>query len=121
MVRVTAGRHTAITVLHSIQPKGEMARAGIKWSVVKTLSSNSDLYQYLLELSALLRSSGLVDLADIVRSASRQSAAMSTEFLGESRIALRQVWSHGQTALSEQGRIDLMDVLKQLNKALHRH
>jgi hypothetical protein len=42
---------------------------------------------------------------------------MSTEFLGQSRIALRRVLEQGKDVLTEQERNDLMDVLKQLNAA----
>jgi hypothetical protein len=78
---------------------------------VKLLSSNSDLYRYLLELAENLRKLGLSELAEIVISASNQAAAMSTEFLGESRIALRRVWNCGRSILTEEARADLVNVL----------
>jgi len=84
------------------------------------LSSNSDLHRYLLQLAkdlALLRSP---ELADIVTSASRHASGLSTEFLGESRIALREVQSRGHSVLGEQARADLADVLRQLDAALGR-
>lgn len=85
--------------------------------MMRTLSSNSDLYEYLLALGGDLRKLGSADLADAVMSASRQAAGMSTEFLGESRIALRRVWSRGRTILSQEAVADLADVLRQLDAA----
>jgi hypothetical protein len=87
---------------------------------MKPLSNNSELYEYLLALEAKLRRHGSVDLADAVSSASRQASGLSTEFLGESRIALRRVAAQGQGALSELERRKLLDVLKQLDAALDR-
>jgi hypothetical protein len=85
---------------------------------MRTLSTNSDLYQYLLQLAGDLRKLGSTDLADIVTTASNQASGMTTEFLGESRIALRQVRRRGRSILSEQACADLVDVLKQLDAAL---
>jgi hypothetical protein len=87
---------------------------------MKTLSSNSELYEYLLALEANLRARGSTDLANAVAGAGRQASAISTEFLGESRIALRRVSSLGRITLTGQERADLDDVLKQLDAALDR-
>ena len=43
---------------------------------------------------------------------------MSTEFLGESRIALRRVLKEEDGVLTLQEREDLLDVLRQLDSAL---
>jgi len=80
------------------------------------LSSNADLYRYLLVLDEELRLSGLADLADLVRSAQRHASGMSTEFLGETRAALRQVLPH-RVMLGEQASANLLDVVKQLDSA----
>ena len=85
---------------------------------MKPLSNNSELYEYMLGFEAKLRVHGSVDLADAVEGASRQASGLSTEFLGESRIALRRVSIQGQSVLTEQERRDLLDVLKQLDAAL---
>jgi hypothetical protein len=85
---------------------------------MKQLSNNSELHQYLVALEAVLRKHGAVDLADAIGSACRLASGLSTEFLGESRIALRQVSMQRQTVLTEQERRDLRDVLKQLDAAL---
>jgi hypothetical protein len=85
---------------------------------MKRLESNAELYRYLLVLASQLRSQGATDLATLVESASRQASGMSTEFLGESRIALRRVLETKQGILTEAERKDLSDVLRQLDDAL---
>jgi hypothetical protein len=87
---------------------------------MKTLSSNSELYKYLLELEGTLRRHEATDLADAVGAASHQAASSSTEFLGESRIALRRVSNLSPAFLKGQELTDLADVLKQLDVALDR-
>ncbi len=87
---------------------------------MKALSSNSDLYEYLHQLEANLRKHGATDLADAVGFAGRQASSTSTEFLGESRIALRRVSSRGRIALTGLERSELDDVLRQLDAALDR-
>jgi hypothetical protein len=57
--------------------------------VIKKLPSNTDLYEYLLSLRDLLGSQGSQQLAESVRFAAEQATGLSTEFLGESRFALR--------------------------------
>ena len=46
------------------------------------------------------------------------SACISTEFLGECRIAIREVLSREKGALTDDERGDLIDILKQLDKGL---
>ena len=82
------------------------------------LSNNTELYQYLLHLSAILQARDAKQLGEAVVRASKCSAGMSTEFLGESRIALRQVLKKGAGLLTTQERDDVKDVLRQLDKAL---
>jgi hypothetical protein len=65
-----------------------------------------------------LRAEGATDLATLVESASRQASGMSTEFLGESRIAIRQVVETEKGILTEAERKDLFEVLQQLDDAL---
>jgi hypothetical protein len=85
---------------------------------MKVLSSNLELYQYLLALSAELRKRNARDLSEVITHASRTSAGMSTEFLGESRIALRRVLTEEDGVLTVGERDELLDVLKQLDNAL---
>jgi len=87
---------------------------------MKALNSNSELFQYLNSLISQLRKRGAADLADSVEFASRQASGMSTEFLGESRLALRQLLDREQGVLTETERKEVYDVLKQLDEALDR-
>jgi hypothetical protein len=87
---------------------------------MKELSSNSELYSYLLSLETRLREAGSAELADAVAEASQHAAGMSTEFLGESRIALRRVAGAMKDLLSGTEISDLRDVLDQLDAALDR-
>ena len=84
-----------------------------------TLSSNRDLYEYLLSFTAELKRRGLTTLSEMVAFASSQGSSSSTEFLGESRIALKRVLHEENGALTTQERADLLDVLTQLDKALN--
>jgi len=85
-----------------------------------TLADNRRLYEYLLTLASKLKSQGREDLGQIVVSASRQAAGLSTEFLGESRIALREVAREQAGALTEEEARELTEVLQQLDAALDR-
>jgi len=85
---------------------------------MKSLSNNAELYQYLLQLSSTLEERDAKKLGEAVAHASKCSAGMSTEFLGESRIALRQVLKRGWSVLTTQECDDVKDVLRQLDKAL---
>lgn len=87
---------------------------------MNVLKSNAELYQYLLSLVSQLRNRGALDLADPIESASRQASGISTEFLGESRIALRQLLDRGRGVLTETERKGVCNVLKQLDEALDR-
>ncbi len=87
---------------------------------MKVFSSNRDLYDYLLALQARLESRGANALGDVVGIAIGNASSMSTEFLGESRIALRQVWKEDCGILGDQERCDLSDVLKQLDTVMGR-
>jgi hypothetical protein len=82
------------------------------------LSSNRQLYDYLVSLSAELERCGKAELSAIVGAASRCARGMSTEFLGESRIALRRILREEARVLGDKGRADLLDVLQQLDSAL---
>ena len=87
---------------------------------MEPLKSNSDLYRYLVFLHTQLRERGAADLAVFIESASRQASGMSTEFLGESRIALRHLLDKEQGVLTEAERREVSSVLKQLDQALDR-
>jgi hypothetical protein len=87
---------------------------------MKILSSNQELYNYLLSLSSELGRRGLDELSGSLRSASRQASGTSTEFLGESRTALRYVLQQGRPALTDQERDDVQSILEQLDAVLDR-
>src|SRR5271154_1505094 len=73
---------------------------------MKALSDNAELYRYLLILSGLLGERGASNLSEVVIHASRFFSGMSTEFLGESRIALNRVAKEEAGALTDQERND---------------
>jgi hypothetical protein len=85
------------------------------------LQSNRDLYQYLLVLSEQLKSRGSEELSAMVVSATRLAGDIPiTEFLGESRIALRRVKKEAGSLLNEEERLELKEVLKQLDASFRR-
>lgn len=87
---------------------------------MKKLSSNTDLYDYLLSLGDLLAGREVSQLAEAVRFAARQGTGLSTEFLGESRIALRQVLDAEGGALEMHERDELRSIISEVETALRR-
>ena len=87
---------------------------------MKSFSNNRELYEYLLFLTAELKKRKFDELSEAVAFASHQASGMSTEFLGESRIALRWVLKEEDGILTVEERADMSDVLKQLDAALDR-
>jgi hypothetical protein len=86
---------------------------------MKALSSNRELYDYLVSLSAEFINRNATSLSDLVLHASRTAAGnMSTEFLGESRIALKRVLKEENGTLTRQERADMLEVVKQLDEVL---
>jgi hypothetical protein len=84
---------------------------------MKRLASNAELYEYLTALSKTLEERGSKKLAEVVFHASQTAPGnMITEFLGESRIALRRVVKGGRGVLTDQEREDAKDVLLQLEQ-----
>jgi hypothetical protein len=82
--------------------------------------NNQQLYDYLVALGAKLNAREAVDLSRVVLAASRTVATIpDTEFLGESRIALRRVET-AQTVLTEDERLELLDIVRQLDEAFSR-
>jgi hypothetical protein len=85
---------------------------------VKLLSNNADLYQYLQFLSKTLEDRHAKELGEAVDHASRTAAGnISTEFLGESRIALRRLIKEEHGILTNQEREDVKNVLSQIDGA----
>ena len=87
---------------------------------MRKLSSNTDLYNYLLSLGDLLAGRGSPQLAEAVRFAARQGTGLSAEFLGESRIALQRVLDEDSGVLQMHERDELRGVISQLNTAFRR-
>jgi hypothetical protein len=87
---------------------------------MKQIQDNSELYSYLRGLETKFRIAGSTGLADTLALASRHAGGMSTEFLGESRIALRKISDPARALLSEGELSDLRSVLDQLDIALDR-
>ncbi len=57
------------------------------------LANSQALYEYVVNLAAWFREHGAESMAEMVAAASRHGAGLSTESLGESRIALEKVLS----------------------------
>jgi hypothetical protein len=84
------------------------------------LENNQQLYDYLVSIGAKLNTRGEAELGRVVMAASRHAATVpSTEFLGESRIALRRV-KNEQTVLTGDEQSGLKDIMRQLDDALDR-
>jgi hypothetical protein len=87
---------------------------------MKRLSSNGELYEYLSGLARELKSLRRGELSEAVSFASRQASGMSTEFLGESRIALQRVLDEENGALSRQQRSEVSGILAEIESAFDR-
>jgi hypothetical protein len=87
---------------------------------MKPLANNRELYEYLLRLASVLATRGRGDLSELATLASRHGAGMPTEFLGESRVALRSVLKNENGVLNDIERAEALNVLKQLDDALER-
>jgi hypothetical protein len=84
------------------------------------LKNNSALYAYLISLSDRLSGTEYSDLVKDLRSAASQSAGLSTEFLGESLIALQRVLESEERVLNAAERDDLKSVIQQVSFVLKR-
>ena len=88
---------------------------------MKGLNDNAELYEYLRLLSTRLEELGAKELAECVMHASKTSACnVSTEFLGESRIALVRVMKEEGGVLTGQERDEVRDVLRRLDQVFER-
>jgi len=85
------------------------------------LENNQQLYDYLAAIGAKLNARGAVQLSRVVLAASQTVATIpDAEFLGESRIALRRV-ENEQSVLTEDERLELLAIVRQLDEAFRRH
>lgn len=81
------------------------------------LASNADLYKYLSVLHDKLHERGAQIEAAIVAQAMRIAGGMSTEFLGESILALRTVASKEPSVLSPDEISEIMNVIRRIEVA----
>jgi hypothetical protein len=84
------------------------------------LASNADLHQYLLQTAESLARTGLTAQADQLRRAAAQGAGLSTEFLGESKIALDEVLRTAGSAMTPPDRNRLLAVIAQIKDSVGR-
>ena|SRR5438876_218483 len=84
---------------------------------MEPFANNQELSEYLSELAALLENRGAEELSYDVRVAMAQAAMMTTEFLGESRSALRRVADQEAGMLTPGERAGLLRALQQLDNA----
>ena len=95
-----------------------VVRDAVEESSMKIPTSNRELYDYLIGLALELKQRGRTSLGEAVDFACGQASSSSTEFLGESRIALRQVLAEENGTLDSIQRSDIMTVLSQIDNAL---
>jgi len=84
------------------------------------LSNNTQLYHYLLSLAKRLEGTAAAPLEPQLRFAASQGTSLSTEFLGESLIALRMVLKEEGGVLESNERDDLLSVIRQVAFVLKR-
>ena len=87
---------------------------------MKNLSTNAELSLYLQSLVKTLEERDAKELSEAVAHAGRMSPWMSTEFLGESRIALRHLLENEHGLLTNQERDDVKEILIQIDGVFHR-
>lgn len=86
---------------------------------MKTLNSNEELYGFMLELASKLKLRGHDASAARLISASNTASGLSSEFLGECMLALKELRGSNGLLLDSEVR-DVVDVIDQLQKALNR-
>ncbi len=84
------------------------------------LASNAELHRYLLQTAELVSRLGLTDQANKLRRAAAHGTGLSTEFLGESTIALKEVLRVSGNLMDAVDRDRLVAILEQLETALKR-
>ena len=82
----------------------------------RELASNRELYDYLVALRDKLADRGAFELSAKIDRASKHIAGMSTEFLGESMLALRAVHEQGHM-LEVNERDELIKVIDQVERS----
>jgi len=85
------------------------------------LKNNRELYDFMGMLVSRLRALGATALEAVVETARHHAAGMNTEFLGESRIALRRVLKDGRRVLTPEDLAEIRDVVSQIDATFGRH
>jgi hypothetical protein len=81
-------------------------------------SKNEDLYNYLLSLISILKERDRDDLGKQIEFATKQASSSSAEFLGESRIAMKEVLLKTDSSLNQKEKSDLIGALTQIGNVL---
>ena len=84
------------------------------------LENNEALQEYLVSLAKRLEATSAAPLASYLHFAARQAPGLSTEFLGESLIALKKVLDGEAGVLASSEREDLLNVISQVAFAVRR-
>jgi hypothetical protein len=84
------------------------------------LQNNTELYQYLLALADRLEGTSAAPLATHLQFAAGQATGLSTEFLGESLIALKKVLDGENGVLKNSDREELRSLISQIESVVRR-
>jgi hypothetical protein len=87
-------------------------------AAVRVLKTDVELYTYLVRLATSLRSRGAPRPALMLDDARAYAAASSLEFLGESRIALRQLLTQHRELLVDLEQREVEEVVAQIERAV---
>lgn len=87
---------------------------------MKRPSNNTQLSQHLQFLTKTLEERHAKELSEAVAHVGRMSPVMSTEFLGESRIALTQLLRKERGILTDQERDEVQEVLSEIDGVFDR-
>jgi hypothetical protein len=79
------------------------------------ISTNEDLYKYLIHLSHTLDSKGRQDIADEIRFASRFITGSPSEFLHESQVVLKKLLDTSISLLQNEQKEEVKRVIEQID------
>ena len=86
----------------------------------KTLQSNEEVFEYLINLGVKLQKIGQIALADVVTQSSRFASGSASEFFHVAQLALQQVVNKRPAKLSDSELEDVESVLAQIKEAFRR-
>jgi hypothetical protein len=81
------------------------------------LQNNEELFNYLVALSDHLRSRGQIELAKVVKTASRFAFGSQSEFLSEAQDALKKVRSGNSNVLDQEQISEIRSIIHQIQVA----